>query len=238
MKMKCGPNPPCHVDDLPSEYATNIFAGFPLIATLVSLVRRRARRRLFGDLPAVAGPTPDMLAHLSAHDFEKLVAEAFRREGFHVVERAHGHRVHGVDLELILGRDRYLVHCRRWKETVVDASAARQLRTAISAERAVGGFIVTSGKFTDEARKIATGRSIRLVPAYSLQRLLKVTTASSIGEISISPEFAPGRHDSLAPGCPRCGKVMMRRASKHGGGATSVGWGCTSFPACLGRRED
>ena len=210
-----------------------------MIVALISLVQRRRRRRLLGDLPVEAAPrqTSDALAHISAHDFEKLVAEAFRREGFLVVERAAGHRVQGVDLELLLGRDRYFVQCRRWKETVVDARAVRQLRTAISAERAVGGFIVTSGKFTDEARKIALGRSIRLVPADSLQCLIEASAAANSGEIRISPEFLPGNHDPVPPACPRCGGVMMRRAGKHGGSATSAGWGCTSYPACQGSRD-
>ena len=210
-----------------------------MIAGLLSLIRRRRRRRLLGDLPVEAAPsqTSDALARLSAHDFEKLVAEAFRCEGFLAVERAAGRPVRGVDLELFLGRDRYLVQCRRWSEMTVDAWAVRELYTAISAERAVGGFIVTSGKFTDEARKIALGRSIRLVPADSLRRLVEVTTASSTGEITISPVFSLGSHGPVPPACPRCGKVMMPRASKPGGSIALAGWGCTSFPACQGSRE-
>lgn len=174
---------------------------------------------------------------LSADDFEKLVAEAFRREGFLAVEPSCGRQVRGIDLELFLGRDRYLVQCRRWTEMTVDAWAVRELYAAISAERAVGGFIVTSGKFTDEARKIALGRSIRLVPADSLRRLVKLTTASDTGEMALSPVFSLGRHGPVPPACPRCGKVMMPRAGKPGGDITFAAWGCTSFPACQGSRE-
>jgi restriction system protein len=136
-----------------------------------------------------------------------------------------------------MGRDRYLVQCRRWKEKAVDTLAVRELSAAISAERAVGGFIVTSGNFTDEARKTALGRSIRLVPADTLRRLIKKVTASSTGEVTISPMFSRRRHDPAPPACPNCGKLMMPRMKNQGGTVVQTDWGCTGFPACQGSRE-
>ena len=218
-------------------------AGFPqylipgllLIVALISFVRARQRGEL--SIEAVVSPTLDALARMSIRDFEKLVAEGFRREGFLAVECAGTRHLGCVDLELFMGRDRYLVQCRGWKETVVDALAVRELHAAICAERAVGGFIVASGKFTDEARKIALGRSIRIVPADSLRLLIKKVTASSTGEISISPVFSRRRHDPVPPACPKCGKVMMPRTKKQGGTVVQLDWGCTGFPACQGSRE-
>lgn len=211
------------------------FRGGAVILTLISFVRRRQRGDRAPD--AEPGAASDAPADLSPEDFAKLVARAFRREGFLVVVPGAGRQVPGIDLELLLGRERYVVHCRCWQETLVDARTVREILAAISAERAVGGFIVTSGKFTDEARKIALGRSIRLVPADSVYRLMPATTATGSGEIRIAPEFSHGKPDPLPPGCPRCGKVMMRRAGKHADSANFAGWGCTSFPACRGSRD-
>jgi restriction system protein len=212
-----------------------LIPGLLVIVALVSFVcgRQRSER----SIEAVSSPTADALARMSVHDFEKLVAEGFRREGFLVVERTGTQHLGCVDLELFMGRDRYLVQCRGWKETAVDVQTVRELYAAISAERAVGGFIVSSGKFTDEARKIALGRSIRVVPADSLRRLIKKVTASSTGEITISPVFSRRRHDPAPPACPKCGKVMMPRTKKQGGAVVQVDWGCTGFPACQGNRE-
>jgi restriction system protein len=216
-------------------FSLYLIPGLLLVVALISFVRSRQNGDL--SIDAVSSPNSDALARMSAHDFEKLVAEGFRREGFLVVEGSGTRRLGCVDLELFMGRDRYLVQCRGWKETAVDALAVRGLYAAISAERAVGGFIVSSGKFTDEARKIAIGRSIRVVPAYSLRRLIKKVTASSTGEISISPVFSRRRHDPVPPACPKCGKVMMRRTKKQSGAVVHLDWGCTGFPACQGSRE-
>jgi len=212
-----------------------VIPGLLLIVALISYVHRRRRGKL--SLDTVKSPASDALARMNVHDFERLVAEAFRREGFLVVERARGKGKNGVDLELFMGRDRYLVQCRRWKEMTVDALMVREFYTVISAERAVGGFIVTLGRLTDEARKTALGRSIRIVPADSLRRLIKKVMASSTGEVTISPMFSRRRYDPAPPACPECGKVMMPRTTKQGGTTVQVDWGCTSFPACLGSRE-
>lgn len=221
--------------------ADMILAGFPpylipgllLFVTLIFFVYRRRR----GAPLEMVSPTADALVRMSVHDFEKLVAEGFRREGFLVVERTGTKHLGCVDLELFMGRDRYLVQCRRWKEKAVDVLAVRELAAVINAERAVGGFIVASGRFTDEARKTALGRSIRVVPADSLRRLIKKVTASSNGEVTISPMFSRRRHDPAPPACPNCGKLMMPRTKSQGGTVVQVGWGCTSFPACQGSRE-
>ncbi len=220
-------------DDHLSSLSQYIVPGLLLILALISFMHRRGPV----DPVEMVSPTSDALARMSLHDVEKLVAEAFRREGFLVAERAGSLHQGCVDLELFMGRDRYLVHCRRWQEKAVNALVVRELSAAISAERAMGGFIVAAGRLTDEARKAALGRSIRVIPADSLRRLIKKVSASSTGEVSISPMFSRRRHDPAPPACPNCGKVMMRRMKKRGGTTVQDDWGCTSFPACQGRRE-
>ncbi|MBS1145547.1 MAG: restriction endonuclease [Proteobacteria bacterium] len=208
--------------------------GLLFVIALISFARRRDDDDL---LDLASNPMADAMARMSPHDFEKLVTEAFRREGFLVVARSGTRRLGCVDLELFKGRDRYLVQCRRWQDKTVEADVVRELHAVISAERAVGGFIVTSGRFTDEARKIALGRSIRLVPADSLRRLIKKVIASSSGEVTISPAFSRRLQDKAPPACPKCGKLMMPRTTKQIGTVIQTGWQCTSFPACLGSRE-
>ena len=216
-------------------FSLYLIPGLLVFALLIFFIRARRGDEL--SIEVGRNPTSDALARMNPHDFERLVAEGFRREGYLVVERAGTRHLGCVDLELFMGRDRYLVQCRGWKEKAVDAQTVRDLYAVISAERAVGGFIVSSGRFTDEARKIALGRSIRVVPADSLRRLIKKVTASSTGEITISPVFSRRRHDPAPPACPACGKVMMPRTKKQGGVVVQVDWGCTSFPACQGSRE-
>ncbi|MBL8429416.1 MAG: restriction endonuclease [Dechloromonas sp.] len=212
-----------------------VIPGLLLLVVLRSFFR--ARQQDEQPVDQVSDSPLDALAHLSVRGIEKLVAEAFRREGYLVVERKKSSHPASVDLELFMGRDRYLVQCRRWREPTIDVRAVRELYAVISAERAVGGFVVTSGKFTDEARKMALGRSIRVVPAESLRRLLgSVSAPLGVGEPTISPMFSRRRHDPAPPACPTCGKAMMPRTKREDSTMVQVGWGCTSFPACQGSR--
>lgn len=205
--------------------------GLFFLAGLLSFARRAETPKSSSEKAAVASADP--LAALEGQAFNALVARGFRREGYLVVERAgNGTADRGVDLELFMGRDRYLVLCRRWRETRVELATVRELYRVMSAERAVGGFIVTSGKFTDEARSLALGRSIRLLPADSLRMML-----ASAGEMSIFPNFSRRRDDPVPPACPLCGKAMMPRVAHRGERAGKSFWGCTSYPACRGFRE-
>lgn len=204
--------------------------GVWLLVTANSFVRRRQP----GKLPAEATPSlePDVLERMSRQEFDAVVAAAFRREGYLVVERAGSRAEHGIDLDLFIGRERYLVQCRQWKEAKVNFAAVREFYRVISSEKAVGGFIVTSGRFTDEARRLALGRSIRLVPVDSLRTLL-----ASGKDMTISPEFSRRRDDPVPPSCPKCGKAMMSRGINHGPRHGKRFWNCTSFPACRGSRH-
>lgn len=216
------------------DFFLYLVPGLLLIVALISFVRGSQHDEL--SIQAVSSPSADALARISPDDLEKLVAEGFRREGYLVVERAGAQHQGCVDLELFMGRDRYLVQCRRWQEPAVDARAVRELYVAISTERAVGGFIVASGKFTDEARKMAMGRSIRIVPADSLGRLMKTVGTSCSGEVATPPVFSRRSDDPAPPACPRCGKVMMARTTRQDGTVVQLDWCCTSFPACQGSR--
>ena len=207
-----------------------LLPGAVLVAAVVFLARRRRPQKMLPD--EKPGAEPDALERMGREEFYALVAKAFRREGYLVVDRSGTQSSRGVDLELFMGRDRYLVQCRHWRESKVDVGSVRELYLAISTERAVGGFIVTSGKFSDEARVLALGRSIRLVPAESLRTLLV-----SGSDMTISPAFSRRRDDQVPPACPHCGKAMMPRVAPLGKQSGQVFWGCTSFPACRGSRD-
>ena len=151
-----------------------------LCAALTNMHRRLSRRFKFGagcgtvNGPQLRGRAPAMegLKSLDLADFKALVAAAFRQEGYLVVERSGGAADACIDLEMYLGRDRYLVYCQQWQEPLVGIGLVRQLSSLMRVERALGCFIVTTGAFSCEARSVATGRAIRLVPAESLCRLL------------------------------------------------------------------
>lgn len=203
---------------------------FALLAgALVSFTRRRRQGELHSRVKADA--TADALEKMSWREFEGLAAEMFRRQGYRVVERGGDGPDGGVDLELHQGRDKYLVQCKQWKSTKVGVATVRELYGVMTAERAVGGFVVASGRFTGDARAFAEGRSIQLLDAEKLRSL--------IGSMPLETqaETAERNEASEIPACPKCGRAMVKRTVKSGNNAGKLFWGCSQFPACRGIRS-
>lgn len=125
----------------------------------------------------------DALEMLSWREFEQLVAEFFRRKGF-AVENRGGHMPDGgVDLVASIGDDRYLVQCKHWRVQRVGVAVVREICGVAAAEGAAGVFVVTSGSFTEEARKfVADNRiDIELITGERLHRMIRGLDASTQG---------------------------------------------------------
>lgn len=148
--------------------------GFGLSA-LSSGLQIFHRRRLL----ARAQVSPDFadLARLSWEEFERLVGEAFRAQGFAVSETKAG-ADGGIDLVLRKQGERFLVQCKRWRARTVGVEIVRELYGVMAAQGAVGGYVVTSGIFTKEAYKFAAGRDIDLWDGAKLKQIIRGGTSS------------------------------------------------------------
>lgn len=108
----------------------------------------------------------------------------------------------------------------------------------MAAKRAAGGFVVTSGRFTQEAEAFAKSINIQLLDGAKLQRLLKVARASSRTDppMDAEPARRPTSHGAVGPvpDCPRCAQPMVRRTAKKGVNAGNEFWGCRAYPRCRG----
>ncbi|WP_232428966.1 restriction endonuclease [Aromatoleum toluclasticum] len=171
---------------------------------------------------------------MSWREFEGLVAETFRQKGYRVVERGGDGPDGGVDLEAYQGRDKYLIQCKQWKARQVGVATVRELYGVMTAERAVGGFVAASGSFTADAQAFAEGRSIRLVDARGLRRMIGGVKVSAHAQ---APAPRPDAAPPANPACPKCGSTMVRRTAKSGSNAGSEFWGCAKYPACRGIRN-
>lgn len=196
-----------------------------LIGAGVSAYGRHQRNHLHRTV--AASPSRHALENMSWRQFEMLVGEMFRRKGFVVEERGGNGPDGGVDLALQAGNDLYLVQCKQWKSTRVGVAIVRELYGVMAAENAVGGFVVASGDFTDDAREFAAGRSIQLVD-----------TRQILNMIADTAELPGARNkDENLPTCPECGAPMVRRTARRGSNAGKQFWGCSSFPRCHGIRD-
>ena len=112
---------------------------------------------------------------LSWREFENLVGEFFRRKGFSVEQRGGREADGGVDLVASIGGDRYLVQCKHWRVQRVGVKVVREICGVAAAESAAGVFVVTSGSFTDEARRFVEENriDIELITGEQLRRMIR-----------------------------------------------------------------
>lgn len=215
----------------------------------LSAFRRRQREQLWASASHSAGA--DAVDGMRWQEFEMLVGEAFRRQGYHVLESGGGGADGGVDLVLSRpaqnGTEKTLVQCKHWRAYKVGVDVIRELYGVMAARGAAAGIVVTSGQFTAEALAFAQGRNVRLIDGPALEGLIRQArtetqrrptqnvqpVSRSAAEVA-SPDLDPS---VTAPACPACGKTMVQRTAKRGAQAGSRFWGCTGYPACRGTRS-
>jgi restriction system protein len=204
-----------------------------ILGAAISAYRRQKRKGL---IAAVAnGPAADAIHGISWQEFELLVGESFRQQGFTVAETGGGGADGGVDLTLRKGGEKFLVQCKQWKAFTVGVTVVRELYGVMAAQGATGGFVVTSGRFTNDAKAFADGRNIKLIDGAALTKVIK--RPNSPGSAHTVPVQAVAQIDADALlSCPACGKTMVKRTAKKGASAGKVFWGCSSYPACRGTR--
>jgi restriction system protein len=200
-------------------------ATFVFGALASVLIRSRA-----GALIQKARANPTMaLASMRWRDFERLVGEAFLQRGYAVTGFGGSGPDGGVDLGLAKNGERFLVQCKHWRNRQVDVTVVRELHGVISAHGAHGGFVVTGGQFTKEARKFAESTKIELIDGKALGEL--------IGNASTAvPARIPATYVTRTspPACPCCGSTMVQREAKQGKFAGRSFWGCGNYPKCTG----
>lgn len=196
-----------------------------LIGAGVSALQRRRGIVLFGQVRTEGSAA---LSAMSWREFEALIAEAFRQQGFTVAENPTGGADGGVDLVLRRDSRLYLVQCKHWRRSSVGVAVVRELYGVVTARGAKGGFVVTSGTFTIEARSFAAQCKLQLIDGAALQTMVSGVGRSSNDSASI------GRG---ARQCPTCGRDMALRTARRGFAAGKQFWGCERFPQCRGTAE-
>lgn len=106
-------------------------------------------------------------------NFELLIAEGFRLQGFSVTEMRELGADGGVNMILVKGADRYLVQCEDWQADSIEAGAVEELARLAAVQGAAGGFVVTCGEPTREAAALARERKIQFVNGPKLLAMLE-----------------------------------------------------------------
>ena len=211
--------------------------GMLLMAAAVSAARRYQRGKLLED--AARAQDAAAVDGMTWHEFEVLIGEAFRRKGYVVVETGGGGPDGGIDLVLrkpvTNGNETYVVQCKHWKAYKVGVDVVRELYGVMAARGAAGGFVVTSGRFTNEAMAFAQGRNVRLVDGGRLKELLDGARTGGPGKAAVGRDQQADAEMTMVV-CPLCSSPMVRRVAKRGPNAGERFYGCSTYPVCRGTR--
>lgn len=203
-----------------------------LCGAAMSAWRRRQRTKLL-EQAAASPAAASALDGMSWQQFELLVGEAFRRQGYVVHENGGGGADGGVDLVLSRAGEKFLVQCKQWRAYKVGVDVVRELYGVMAARGAAGGFVVSSGTFTEEAIQFANGRNVHLIDGPQLHALIQQTRPPS--SAAPAPVATP-QAEAHEPVCPRCALPMARRVARQGVNAGKAFWGCPGYPTCRGTR--
>ncbi|HET7339291.1 MAG TPA: restriction endonuclease [Candidatus Dormibacteraeota bacterium] len=162
----------------------------------------------------------DSVRRESWPSFERLLQEAYRRQGYEVIPRGGAQADGGVDFEIRKDGERLLVQAKHWKVYKVRLPQLRDLWGAVAHEHADGAVLVTSGTFTPDAWAWVNGKNFDLVDGNRLARLLP--------QIDDRPVGVP-QH---ARTCPTCGRALVQRIARRGKFAGEPFWGCSGYPDC------
>jgi restriction system protein len=195
-----------------------------LIASPIVYFKRRFQRRRRASRTGLGA-----IRSLSWREFERLVAEAFRRQGFAVEARGAQTPDSGVDLTLRGDGSVTVVHCKHWREQRVGVRPVREVYGVMHAENATGALIITAGSFTAEAIAFALSKPIGLIEGPALLELLQ-SAQSAQGRTRQTAESAPV--------CHICSRPMVRRTTRKGFRKRETYWECAGYPHCKGTRLD
>ncbi len=190
-----------------------------IVPAIVSVFRSARKRRMLDRQNGI-----ESIRALSWKQLEELLGEAYRRQGYTVFENSRLGADGGVDVTLKKDGAIYLVQAKHWKTYKVGVKVVREMLGLVTAHKAAGAIVVTSGRFTKEAIAFAANQSVELVDGDALMRL--VAGVQSASRMVAQPQMSSART------CSKCGSALVLRQAKRGPNAGGQFWGCEGYPQC------
>ena len=218
-----------------------MFAFACFFASFLAAIKSLGRMVLFSSANDI-----EAIRAMSWRQFETLVGEAYRRQGYMVEETGGGGADGGIDLILRGKGQKILVQCKQWRSFKVGVKVVREMFGIMVAERADRVILVTSGVYTQESYGFARGKPIELVDGKALVQLIRDVKGEPVAARTVASaqtsQTAPtkvldvrtGASDVAVPSCPKCGSPMVMRTARKGVNAGGQFWGCPKYPACKG----
>jgi len=105
--------------------------------------------------------------------FKEMVAEAYIRSGYMILEQSPFATDPYVDLFMRKSANLYIVQCRYWQNRKIGIREVKKLQALVQEKHAMGAFLLTTGIFSKEARHYVLSRPINLVDGIGLVELLR-----------------------------------------------------------------
>lgn len=134
----------------------------------------------------------------------------------------------GIDIRLFQDNAEHatsIVQCKAWGERVVGVKEVRELLGVMTHEKIIKAFFMTTGQFSDDAKKIATSNRITLIDGEMF--LMMIERLPDADRKSLLDFATEG--DFKIPSCPSCGIKMKHVPGKAG---KPDFWGCNNYPRC------
>lgn len=166
---------------------------------------------------------PEYLAEIHPYDFERLVCDLFKKQGYEV-EHTKYIADGGIDAYLKKNGQLTLLQCKRVKGYVGEP-VLRDLFGSMHAASADQGMVVTTGKVSGPATLWAKNKPIRIIERDELIQSIR----KHFKEDDIVPtSFVLQEPESDKCPKPECGGQMRVRTNRQG----TKFWGCDNYPSC------
>ena len=199
-----------------AEYVAGLF----ILTALLSVVNAHRKRKLLNTRTDL-----DSIKALSWSQFEELTGEYFRQRGYYVIENSCVGADGGVDVRLRKDGELTLVQCKNWRNKKVGVTTVRELLGVVTAFSASRGIVVCSGRFTEDAKKLAASTVIDIVDGEALIEHIRAVKNSA-------PSAATPPILEKMVSCPRCQNPMVIRKASKGKNVGQQFWGCSTYPKC------
>lgn len=124
-------------------------------------------------MPSLLNDALAVVREMKRINFDLLVAEGFRVQGFSVIEFGDGDSPQRPDFSLVKAGKKFSVQCRHWRDTALSVEAVEELARIVADRETDGGFLVTAGGVTADAAVFASSRKIQLVHGPKLLAMME-----------------------------------------------------------------
>jgi restriction system protein len=114
-----------------------------------------------------------VVSALTVTDIDQLVGDRYRKQGYTVIENRGHLSDGGVDLVLRDGQTTIYGITRHLRDRYIEIDAVKSLFSAMKSGAATGGLVVSSGRFSPEAKSFAALSGIRLIDSKTLDQLVR-----------------------------------------------------------------